>query len=93
VHTFIVICTVTYRSIARQQLCKHIPTETNARNNRTSIVRQRTSKHASLTIEAVFSTWSMQNGYERVFGSIEQSLAKFEEPVCQDMILGTEELN
>jgi hypothetical protein len=41
---------VTYRPIARQRLGKHIPVGVNARNNRTSIARQRTSKHAFLTI-------------------------------------------
>jgi hypothetical protein len=37
---------VKYRSIARKRLGKHIPAGTNARNNRTSIVRQRITKHA-----------------------------------------------
>jgi hypothetical protein len=37
---------VTYRTIARQRLGKHIPAEANARNNRTSTVSQRISKHA-----------------------------------------------
>jgi hypothetical protein len=41
------------------------------RSNRTSIARQRISKHASLTIEAVFSAWSVQSGYKEVFSSIE----------------------
>jgi hypothetical protein len=45
---------MTYRPIARQQLGKHIHAGANARNNRTSIVRQRISEHASLTVEAVF---------------------------------------
>jgi hypothetical protein len=49
---------VTYRPIARQRLSKHIPTGANAHNNRTSIDRQRRGKHASSTIEAVFSVWS-----------------------------------
>jgi hypothetical protein len=40
--------------IARQRLGKHIPAGVNAINNRQSITRQRISKHASLTIEAVF---------------------------------------
>jgi hypothetical protein len=47
--------TVTYRPIVRQPLDKHIPSEANAYDNRTSIVRQRISKHASLVIETVFS--------------------------------------
>jgi hypothetical protein len=29
-------------------------------------------KHTSLTIEVVFSSWSVQSGYKEVFGSIEQ---------------------
>jgi hypothetical protein len=32
--------------------------EANECNNRTSTVRQRISKHASLTLDAVFSAWS-----------------------------------
>jgi hypothetical protein len=53
--------------IARQRLGKHIPAEANARNNRTSIAKQRISKHTSLTIEAVFSAWSVQSGYKEGF--------------------------
>jgi hypothetical protein len=64
---------VTYRHIARQRLGKHIPAGANARRNRTSIARQRSSKHASLTIEAVVSAWSVLSGYKEVFSSIEQS--------------------
>jgi hypothetical protein len=45
-----------YKSIARQQLGKHIASGAKARNNRISIARQRISKHTSLTIEVVFST-------------------------------------
>jgi hypothetical protein len=45
---------VTYRSIARQRFGKQVPAEVNAVNNRKSIARQRISKHAFLTIEAVF---------------------------------------
>jgi hypothetical protein len=45
---------VTYRPIARQRLGKHILAQAYARINRTSTARQRVSKHASLTIEAVF---------------------------------------
>jgi hypothetical protein len=63
---------VTYRPIARQGLGKHAPVGANARNIRTSSDRQRISKHASLTIEAVFSAWSFQSGYKEVFGSIEE---------------------
>jgi hypothetical protein len=35
---------VTYRPIARQRLDKHIPAAANARNNKTSIARQRRDK-------------------------------------------------
>jgi hypothetical protein len=37
---------VTYRSIARQRLGKHIPVGANGRNNEASIARQRIRKHA-----------------------------------------------
>jgi hypothetical protein len=63
---------VTCILIARQRLGKHIPTGTNESKNRTSIARQRITKHASLTIESVFSAWSVRSGYKEVFGSIEQ---------------------
>jgi hypothetical protein len=56
---------VTCIPIARQQLGKHIPAGTNARDSRTSIARQRRSKHASSTIEAMFSVWSVPRGYKR----------------------------
>jgi hypothetical protein len=59
-----------HRPIARQRLGKHIPSGANAGDNRTSIARQRISKHASLTIEAMFSAWSVQSGYKNVFSSI-----------------------
>jgi hypothetical protein len=62
---------VTYRSIVRQRLGKHIPAGANACNNKTPIARQRISKHASLTIEAMFSAWSVQSGYEKVFSSMQ----------------------
>jgi hypothetical protein len=84
---------VTYRSIARQRLGKYIPAGANARNNRTSIARQRISKHASLTIEAVFTAWSVQCGHNEVFsrgGVVESS---FETPACQDMSSAAEKLN
>jgi hypothetical protein len=45
---------VTNRPTARQRLGKHVPVQEYARN-RMSIARQRASKHASLTTEAVFS--------------------------------------
>jgi hypothetical protein len=40
---------------ARQRVAKHIPAESNPRNNRTSIARQRCGKHAFATIEEAFS--------------------------------------
>jgi hypothetical protein len=43
--------TVTCTPIARQRFGKHIPAEANAQNNTTSVARQRSYKHASLTIE------------------------------------------
>jgi hypothetical protein len=61
---------VMYRPFARQRLGKHIPAGANTHNNRTSIARQRISKHASLTIEAVFSARSLQSCYKEVFSSI-----------------------
>jgi hypothetical protein len=48
-----------YITVVWQRLGKHIPAEANARDNRTSIARQRTSKHASFTTKAVFSVWSV----------------------------------
>jgi hypothetical protein len=63
---------VTCISIARQRLRKYISAGANARSNRTSFARQRISKHTSLTTEAVFSAWFVQNGYKEVSGSIEQ---------------------
>jgi hypothetical protein len=58
-----------FHIVIRQRLGIHIPEEANARNNRTSIARQRISKYASLTIEAVFSAWSVQSGYKEEFRS------------------------
>jgi hypothetical protein len=69
--TFIIYI-ATYGPIARQRLGKHIPAQAYARNNRTYIARQRTSQHASLTIEAVFSVGSMELDYKEVFGSRKQ---------------------
>jgi hypothetical protein len=40
---------------ARQRVAKHIPAEVNARNNRTSIAKQRRGKHSLSTTQAVFS--------------------------------------
>jgi hypothetical protein len=56
---------VTYTPISRQRLGKHIVAEANARNDKTSIVRQRISKHAYLA--EAFSAWSVQNGYKEKF--------------------------
>jgi hypothetical protein len=50
---------------AGQRFAKRIPAEANARNNRTSIATQRRGKHASPTIEAVFSVWYVPKGYKR----------------------------
>jgi hypothetical protein len=50
---------VKYRPITRQRLGNHIPAGACARNNRTSIVRRRISKHASLITEAAFSACSV----------------------------------
>jgi hypothetical protein len=60
-----------YRSIAKQQLGKHILAGANARNNRITIARQRIGKHASLIINTMFSVWSVQNSYKEVFSSIQ----------------------
>jgi hypothetical protein len=61
---------VTCIHIARQRLGKHIPTQAYARNDRTSVLRQRISKHTSLKIEAMFSVGSVQSGYKEMFGSV-----------------------
>jgi hypothetical protein len=61
---------ITCIPIAMKRLGKHIPAEANVRNNRTSNARQQFSKHASLTIGAVFSAWSVQSGYKEVFSSV-----------------------
>jgi hypothetical protein len=52
--------TVTYSPIATQRLCKHIPAEANALNVMAT-VKQRISKHVSLTKEAMFSAWSVHS--------------------------------
>jgi hypothetical protein len=48
--------------IARQWLGKHIQTGAKARNNRTSIARQRRNKHLSSTTEPV-SAWSVPRSF------------------------------
>jgi hypothetical protein len=42
---------VTCIPIARQRVGRHIPAEANTRNNRMSVARQRSCKHAFLTTE------------------------------------------
>jgi hypothetical protein len=54
----------------------------------TSVARKRISKHASLTIEAVFSAWSVQSGYKEVFSSIEQS-SRFPDASLLGYVLGS----
>jgi hypothetical protein len=68
VYIYIVKCI----PIARQRLSKHIPTRAKARDSRTSIARQRCGKHASSTIEAMFSVGYVESGYKEVFGSVER---------------------
>lgn len=58
---------VTCIPIVRQQVGKHIPAEENARKNMASFARQRINKHTFLTVETVFSVWSVQSGYKEVF--------------------------
>jgi hypothetical protein len=58
---------VTCIPIARQRFDKHIPLPANSLNNRTSIVRQRTSKHTYLTREALFSVRSVPRDYKRIY--------------------------
>jgi hypothetical protein len=70
---------VTYRPIARQRLGKQIPVGAHMCNSRTSVAMQWISTHTSLTIEAVFSAWSMQSGCKEVFSSIKWSEVKWSE--------------
>jgi hypothetical protein len=58
------IYVLTYIPIARQLLGKNISAGANARYNRIYIARQRIYKHASLTVEAVFSAWFMKSDYK-----------------------------
>jgi hypothetical protein len=51
--------------IKRQQVAKHILAEAKARNNRTSIARQRRGKRAFRQYR-LFSVVSVQNSYNRV---------------------------
>jgi hypothetical protein len=50
---------------------KHTFAQAYARNNRKSFARQRVSKQAFSTVEAVFSVGSVQSGYKEVLGNIE----------------------
>jgi hypothetical protein len=77
--------------IARQRLDTHIHARANAPNNGTFITRQRISKHACLTIESVSSVESVQSGYKKVFGSIEESRVSGRR--LRDRSLGAEELS
>jgi hypothetical protein len=49
----------------------NILAQANSRNDKTSVARQRISKH-TLTIEAVFSAWYVQSGCKEVFRRAEQ---------------------
>jgi hypothetical protein len=90
---------VTRILISRKRLGKYIPARVNASKNKTSIARQRFSKDAFLTIEAVFPVGFLQSYYKSVFGSIgpnrnsRDNRLDFETPACRDMNLGAEELN
>jgi hypothetical protein len=68
---------VTYRPIARQRLGKHIRAGANAHTHWTSNVRQRISKQAYLTVEAVFSSWSVQSGHNEVLSRIKWNEVKW----------------
>jgi hypothetical protein len=59
---FYVVCAM---SISKERVAKYISAEANARNNRTSIARQRHGKQGLSTIQTVF-LWSMQSGYKGV---------------------------
>jgi hypothetical protein len=66
--------------IATQRHGKHIPAGANSRDNRTSIARQRVSKHASLTIETAFICVL---GQHRAVKNRDE----FETPACRDLSL------
>jgi hypothetical protein len=65
----------------------------------TYIARQRISKHASLTIESVFSVWSVPRSYKRTQKTrprgvvVEGEESRFGTPACRVVSFGTEELN
>jgi hypothetical protein len=59
-------------AVARQRLGKHIFVQANLLDNKTSIARQRISKHPPLTIEFVFSVGSVQIFRKEVVGRTEQ---------------------
>jgi hypothetical protein len=67
IHLYITVLCI---PIARQRLGKHIPAQANSINNMTFIASHRISKHASVTVEAVFTAGSLQSDYKEVFGSI-----------------------
>jgi hypothetical protein len=75
----------THRPNARQRLGKHIPAQPYARNNTTSIVRQRISKQAFSTIERLCFVW----GYKEVFGSIKQYRLEFRDASLPGFELGS----
>jgi hypothetical protein len=83
--------TVTYTAIARQRLGKHIPAQANARNYRISIAKQRISKQASLTVEAMFSAWFVRNGYEEEFSW--EELVEFRDANLPGYELGSREID
>jgi hypothetical protein len=74
---------------AKQRLGKQILAEADTPKSRTSIAMQRISKHASLTIESMFSEWSVQSRCKEVFGSIERyrTVVELETPACREMSL------
>jgi hypothetical protein len=89
---------VTYILIARQRLGKHIPALGYARNNRTSIARQRISKQAFSAIKRLgFLRGPCQGVIKGQKGRLRELLSKvessFETPAWQDMSWGAEELN
>jgi hypothetical protein len=80
---------VTYKPIARQRLDKHVPAGANECNSRTSIAWKRVSKHAFLTIGAVFSAWSVQSSYKQEFIWEESIVRSWESSVEEEFIWGS----
>jgi hypothetical protein len=58
--------------VARQRHGEDSPAQAYANNSRIATARQRSCKHASLTIWTVFSAWSVQRRYTELFGCTEQ---------------------